>query len=53
MLDAFAVPDTSTVRNTHIYLIDDVTTTGATLKSATKTLESSGAVVVPIALARA
>jgi predicted amidophosphoribosyltransferase len=51
--DAFAVQDTEIVRNAHIYLIDDVTTTGATLVHAGTPLERAGARVVRIALARA
>ena len=50
---AFAtLPDTS-YRDLHIFLIDDVTTTGATLKEAARTLEKAGAKVTPLALARA
>lgn len=51
--DAFEVSDTTDVNGSHIFLIDDVTTTGATLASATKTLRRAGAQVTPIALARA
>lgn len=50
---AFSVPDASVVRDTTIILIDDVTTTGATLASAAKALEKSGAHVTAIALAHA
>lgn len=41
------------VRGTHVLLIDDVCTTGATLAECTKTLERAGAKVSPIAIARA
>lgn len=51
--DAFEVPEGVDVSRSRIFLIDDVTTTGATLASACKTLREAGAEVVPIALARA
>jgi ComF family protein len=51
--DAFEVQDGVDVSTTRIFLIDDVTTTGATLASATKALREAGADVTPIALARA
>src|SRR3989338_6322735 len=41
------------IRGTHIFLIDDVTTTGATLAEAAKTLEKAGSIVSAISLARA
>jgi ComF family protein len=41
------------VKNAHVILIDDVTTTGATLVSAGRTLKKAGAKVSLIALARA
>jgi predicted amidophosphoribosyltransferase len=50
---AFEVRDGVDVSASRIFLIDDVTTTGATLASATSTLREAGAEVVPIALARA
>jgi len=50
---AFAVPESSNVKNTHIFLIDDITTTGATLLHAGKPLKQSGAEVTLLALARA
>ncbi|MBM3261375.1 ComF family protein [Candidatus Kaiserbacteria bacterium] len=53
MQDAFTVPAPDTIRDTHIYLLDDVTTTGATLKSAAHALRAAGAKVTPLALARA
>lgn len=43
----------ASVRDSHVFLIDDVTTTGATLSEAAKTLEKMGAVVHAIALAKA
>lgn len=52
MSDAFTA-DASIVRGAHVFLIDDVTTTGATLAEAAKTLEAAGASVSAIALARA
>jgi len=45
--------DAKSVAGTHIILIDDVTTTGATLASAAKPLRKAGAKVTLIALARA
>jgi len=53
MRDAFTVPAPEAIRDTHIFLIDDVTTTGATLKSAAHALRTTGAKVTPLALARA
>jgi ComF family protein len=53
MRGAFAVSDTADIGDVHIFLIDDVTTTGATLASAAKTLRQTGATVTLIALARA
>ncbi len=50
--DAFKA-DPSEVKNTHVILIDDVTTTGATFASAAKPLQKAGAIVTLIALARA
>ncbi len=50
---AFSVPDGSDIKNLHVFLIDDVTTTGATLKHAASPLRRSGAAVTLIALARA
>lgn len=50
---AFAVPELSLVKNTHIFLIDDITTTGATLLHAGKPLKKFGAEVTLLALARA
>ena len=49
---AFAA-DAEQIKNTQVILIDDVTTTGATLASATRALDASGARVTAIALARA
>lgn len=50
---AFAVSDEQLVRSSHIFLIDDVTTTGATLANAAYPLYRAGAKVTLIALARA
>ena len=50
---AFAVPESSNVKNTHIFLIDEITTTGATLLHASKPLRKTGAEVTLLALARA
>ena len=50
---AFEVPTPAEVRGTHIYLIDDVTTTGATLVNAATPLKRAGATVSLLALARA
>ncbi|HEY4519818.1 MAG TPA: phosphoribosyltransferase family protein [Candidatus Paceibacterota bacterium] len=52
MSGAFSA-DEKIVPGTHVFLIDDVATTGATLAEATRTLEKVGATVTPIALARA
>lgn len=50
---AFAAPDTALVHKTRIFLIDDVTTTGATLVNAATPLRRAGADVTLLALARA
>lgn len=50
---AFKVVDSQTVSGMHVFLIDDITTTGATLASAGKVLRRAGAEVSLIALARA
>lgn len=50
---AFEVPDPARVARTHIFLIDDVATTGATLVNAGKPLKKCGAEVSLLALARA
>ena len=50
---AFEVQSADTVRGSYIYLIDDVTTTGATLVNARTPLRRAGATVSLIALARA
>ena len=50
---AFSVPIPENVRDSHIFLIDDVTTTGATLAEAVRALEQEGAEVSALALARA
>lgn len=50
---AFAVPDAELVRKTHVFLIDDVATTGATLANAATPLRRAGAEVTLLALARA
>lgn len=50
---AFACSKPNIVQNTHVYLIDDVATTGATLVNAATPLRRAGASVSLIALARA
>ncbi len=50
---AFIAPNAALVKKTHIFLIDDVTTTGATLANAATPLRRAGAEVTLIALARA
>lgn len=50
---AFSCPDAANVEKTHIFLIDDVTTTGATLANAANPLRRAGAHVTLLALARA
>ena len=50
---AFAVTNEETVRDAHIFLLDDVTTTGATLVNASTPLRRAGATVTLLALARA
>ncbi|MEK7069015.1 MAG: hypothetical protein AAB947_01375 [Patescibacteria group bacterium] len=47
------VSDKSLICDAHVFLIDDVTTTGATLANATTALRRAGAKVTLIALARA
>lgn len=53
VVGAFDVVDLASVENAHVFLIDDVTTTGATLLNAGKPLKAAGAEVTLIALARA
>ena len=53
MRNAFAVRDVSRVKGSHVFLIDDVTTTGATLEAAALPLRKAKATVTCIALARA
>jgi ComF family protein len=50
---AFAIPDGVHIKNVHIFLIDDVATTGATLANAATPLRRAGAAVTLLALARA
>jgi len=50
---AFEVPDAGFVTHTHVFLIDDVATTGATLANAATPLRRAGATVTLLALARA
>ena len=49
----FALLHSSSLANVHIIVVDDVTTTGATLTEATRMLSSTGATVTAVALARA
>ena len=53
VVGAFAVSEPDKIKNKRIFLIDDVTTTGATLLNAGKPLTKAGAEVALIALARA
>lgn len=53
MIGAFAVADPARAARSHIFLIDDVATTGATLKCAGAPLKTCGAEVSLLALARA
>lgn len=53
MQDAFEVSNPARIAKSHIILIDDVATTGATLKHAGQPLEKAGARVALLALARA
>lgn len=50
---AFSISDESFVSDSHVFLIDDVTTTGATLVNAASPLRQAGANVTLLALARA
>ena len=50
---AFFVPDPARIKNTHVILIDDVLTTGATIVNASTPLKKAGAEVTLLALARA
>lgn len=53
VVGAFEVGSADGLRHTHVFVIDDVTTTGATLLHAGKPLAKAGAEVSLIALARA
>lgn len=50
---AFAIRENADMKKSHIFLIDDVTTTGATLANAATPLRKAGAEVTLLALARA
>src|SRR3989338_1684606 len=50
---AFAVSSQDIIRDAHVFLIDDVATTGATLANAALALQNAGATVTLIAFARA
>jgi predicted amidophosphoribosyltransferase len=50
---AFEIVDVALVRDAHVFLVDDVTTTGATLANAAHPLRRAGAKVTLLALARA
>jgi predicted amidophosphoribosyltransferase len=52
MKGAFALTN-ATVNDAHIFLVDDVTTTGATLRDAAHTLKRISKNVTLVALARA
>ncbi len=52
--NAFCVPDPATVAGRHVLLVDDILTTGATVRSASRALVAAGAASVRVAtLARA
>ena len=53
MRGAFTIPDSSLLRHAHVFLVDDVTTTGATLANAANPLQKAKAHVTLLALARA
>ena len=53
VVGAFSVSNPEKIQNAHVFLIDDVTTAGATLLNAGKPLTKAGAKVSLIALARA
>lgn len=53
MRGAFSVVDPGVIRRAHVFLIDDVTTTGATLVNAGRPLTKAKADVTLLALARA
>ncbi len=53
MRDAFALSDVARLRHAHVFLLDDVVTTGATLTEAARPLIAAGIAVEMIALARA
>ena len=50
---AFSIADEQSVSGAHVFLLDDVTTTGATLANAATPLRRAGANVTLLALARA
>lgn len=50
---AFAVANENPVKDSRVFLIDDVTTTGATLAEGSRPLSKAGAIVTALALARA
>ncbi len=49
---AFCAQGTLSLKHTKVLLVDDICTTGATLKACAKILEKAGAVVLPFAYAR-
>ena len=51
--DAFSLADATAIRNAHIIVVDDVTTTGATLAAVAKPLSDAKASVLLLALAHA
>lgn len=51
--DAFAIRDIAPILDAHAFVIDDVTTTGATLAAAIRPLENLNIPVIPLAIAKA
>ena len=52
--DAFSVPDSTDLSGEHVLVVDDIFTTGSTLRSAARELQAAGAdAVTAVVLARA